>query len=196
MADTKAQIVISARDDTGAALAKAKAGFASLQSEAAGVATAFAGVAAAVSGLLAASGIATLLQRTASGLDALNDLKDATGSSIENISALEDVAARTGTSFETVGQALTKFNLALKEAKPGSDIAAVLNSIGLEANNLKQLDPAEALRQTCSAGSSLQAVISRPARSASLASVGPSSSWPALLARLSHRWPLQALRST
>ena len=40
-------------------------------------------------------------------IDKLNDLKDATGASIENISALEDVAKRTGTSFEAVGGALS-----------------------------------------------------------------------------------------
>lgn len=148
MADTKAQIVISARDDTGAALAKARAGFANLQQQAGGVANALIGVNAAITGVLAGTGLAALFSNTVRGLDALNDLKDATGASIENISALEDVAARTGTSFETIAQTLTKFNAALKEAKPGSDIAAVLNSIGLEVDNLRQLDPAEALRQT------------------------------------------------
>lgn len=151
MAETKAQIVISARDDTAAALAKAKAGFANLQQEAAGVATSFAGVAAAISGVLAGSGIAALVQNTVRSLDALNDLKDATGASIENISALEDVAARTGTSFETVSSSLIKFNQALNAAKPGSDIAQVFKAIGVDAERLKKIDPAEALQQTAQA---------------------------------------------
>lgn len=151
MADTKAQIVISARDDTAGALAKAKAGFSNLQQEAAGVATSFAGVAASISAVLAGSGIAALLQNTVRSLDALNDLKDATGASIENISALEDVAARTGTSFETVSSSLVKFNQALNSAKPGSDIEQVFKAIGVDAARLKQIDPAEALQQTAKA---------------------------------------------
>lgn len=82
------------------------------------------------------------------GVDALNDIKDATGSSIENISALEDVGRRTGASFETVGSILVKFNDVLSKATPKSDIANALKAIGLEADALKKLDPAEALRVT------------------------------------------------
>lgn len=82
------------------------------------------------------------------GVDALNDLRDATFSSIENISALEDVAARTGTRFETVSTALIKFNGALKDAKPGDAISDALDRIGLKADELRKLDPAEALLKT------------------------------------------------
>jgi hypothetical protein len=88
------------------------------------------------------------------GLDALNDLKDATGASIGNISALEDVALRTGTAFDSVGTSLVKFNKVLSEASPGSDAEKILTSIGLSARELKQLDPAEGLRRTAVALSS------------------------------------------
>lgn len=79
------------------------------------------------------------------GLDALNDLKDATGSTIENISALEDVAKRTGTSFETVGGALLKLNKGLKDIEPGNATSEALKAIGLDGEALKKIDPAEAL---------------------------------------------------
>jgi len=82
------------------------------------------------------------------GVDALNDIKDATGSTIENISALEDVGRRTGASFETVGSILVKFNDVLSKATPKSDMALALKAIGLEAGELRRLDPAEALRVT------------------------------------------------
>lgn len=82
------------------------------------------------------------------GIDALNDLKDATGASIENLSALEDIGARTGTSFDTVGSSLIKFNAVLKDAKPGSDQAAAFKALGLSIADLKAQDPAEALRKT------------------------------------------------
>lgn len=49
-------------------------------------------------------------KRINDGVDALNDLKDATGASIENISALEDIARRTGGGFGTVSTSLIKFN--------------------------------------------------------------------------------------
>ena len=82
------------------------------------------------------------------GVDVLNDLKDATGASIENISALEDVALRTGGSFDTVSTSLIKLNKGLADAKPGSDMAIAINAIGLSVDDLKKLDPAEAFRKT------------------------------------------------
>jgi len=88
------------------------------------------------------------LRNIVDGVDALNDLADATGASIENLSGLEDVAARTGTSFETVGSALVKLNKALADAKPGSDAAAAFDALGLSVKELKNVDPAEALRLT------------------------------------------------
>ena len=115
------------------------------------IAGAFGLIKSAVGGLAAGIGVGGLVALTKStidSLDALNDLKDATGASIENISALEDVALRTGTSLDTVGTSLVKFNAVLKDAKPGNDAAAALEALGLSAEELKRLDPAEALRQT------------------------------------------------
>lgn len=115
------------------------------------IAGAFGLIKSAAGGLAAGIGVGGLIAFTRStidSLDALNDLKDATGASIENISALEDVALRTGTSLDTVGTSLVKFNAVLKDAKPGSDAAAALDAIGLSVEELKRLDPAEALRQT------------------------------------------------
>jgi Mg2+ and Co2+ transporter CorA len=84
-------------------------------------------------------------------LDRLNDLADATGDSVENLSALEDIGARTGTAFESVSAALVKFNQSLKEAKPDSDIARVLSDIGLKADDLKRMEPSQALLTTAKA---------------------------------------------
>lgn len=129
--------------------AKKKAGEASASVDifrlsAAGVGSALAGL---VSGI-GVGGLAVLVKGLNDGVDALNDIKDATGATIENISALEDVAARTGTSFDTVGASLIKFNSVLKDAKPGSDAEQALKAIGLSSEELKRIDPAEALRQT------------------------------------------------
>lgn len=91
------------------------------------------------------AGITRFTSEAIRGLDALNDFKDATGASIENASALEDVAARTGTSFETATDAVVKLNKVLADAKPGSTQANLLQSIGLNAQELRKIDPAEAL---------------------------------------------------
>jgi hypothetical protein len=97
---------------------------------------------------LSAGALAGLVKGINDGVDALNDLKDASGSTIENISALEDAAARTGTSFDTVGTLLVKFNGILKDARPGSQAEAALKALNLSVRELQQLDPAEALRRT------------------------------------------------
>lgn len=82
-------------------------------------------------------------------VDAMNDLADATGASIENISALDGIARRTGASWDTVGQSLIKYNQALgTTTKAGGDAEKVLTALGLNAKNLREIDPAEALRQT------------------------------------------------
>ena len=115
------------------------------------ISRAFGGLKTAAAGLVGAislGGIAALSKQAIDSIDALNDLRDATGASIENLSALEDVAARTGTSFDAVGAGLVKFNATLKDAKPGSDTEAAFKALNLSLADLKALDPAEALRQT------------------------------------------------
>lgn len=144
MVDTVAKIVLTAEDKTAAAMASLRNGLSSIETRA----TSLRGVFGALVPAASFTGLAAAFKTINDGVDALNDLKDATGSSIENISALEDVAARTGTSFDTVGTALIKFNQILNEAKPNTDAAAALKAIGLEAEALKQIDPAEALRVT------------------------------------------------
>lgn len=95
--------------------------------------------------------ISTFVRDTNNAIDALNDVSDATGSSIENISALENVARRTGGSLDDVGSILVKFNQVLGDINPDSPAAQALKAIGLNAAELRRIDPAEALRQTADA---------------------------------------------
>jgi len=97
---------------------------------------------------ISAGAAVSLFRGVNDGVDAFNDLNDATKASIENLSALEDIGDRTGTSFDTVGAALIRFNQALKDAKPGSEAEESFKRLGLSVEALKKLDPAEALRQT------------------------------------------------
>ncbi len=116
-----------------------------------GIKSVAATVGPALAASLSAAGIAAFIKETAAGIDALNDLSDATGASIENLSALEDAAARTGTQMDTVGAALIKLNQQLSAADPGTGPAAALKAIGLEAEALRKIDPAEALLQVATA---------------------------------------------
>jgi hypothetical protein len=112
------------------------------------LASAAVGVGTAIAAAFSTAALVQFFRATVNGLDALNDLSDATGASIENLSALEDIAARTGTTFDTVGSALVRFNAELAGARPGSQTAEILQRIGLSAEELRQQDPAEALRRT------------------------------------------------
>lgn len=111
------------------------------------IGSALTGLGAGLAGALSVGAVAAFAQRTIDSIDALNDLSDASGASIENLSALEDIAARTGTSFDAVGTSIVKFNQVLNQAKPDNPAGQALKALGLSVTELRQLDPAEALRQ-------------------------------------------------
>lgn len=104
-----------------------------------------------VGGVFATQQLAGFIDRTIDGLDKLNDVADSTGSSVEKISALEDIGARTGTGIDAIEGALVKFNAALKEADGKNGVSQALKAIGVDAERLKQLDPADALLETAKA---------------------------------------------
>lgn len=132
--------------------AKAKADRAGQGLNGLGAASSFLqGQLAALAGSLTLGSMAAFVLQINNGIDALNDIKDATGSTIENISALEDIGKRTGASLDLVGGVLIKFNDVLSKAGPKSDIALQLQAIGLSAEELKRIDPAEALLKTAQA---------------------------------------------
>lgn len=118
--------------------------------EAAGesIKTAFTGIFAGLTFGAAVAGFRAITDQ----LDALNDVADATGASIENISALEDIGRRTGAGLETVEAAMVKLNQALNTAAdPNSGAAGALEAIGLSAKELTALDPAQALLKVAQA---------------------------------------------
>lgn len=112
------------------------------------IAGAFAPLGAAIAGVFSIGVMVNFTRAAVNGVDALNDLADATGTSVENASALDEIARRTGGSLDQVTGILTKFNQTLLAAKPGSGADQVLKQIGLNAEELKRIDPAEALRRT------------------------------------------------
>lgn len=107
-------------------------------------------------GLLASAvggvGLTQFVRNQVDAIDSLNDMADATGSTVEKISALRDIAQRTGTTVESADSILVKFNASLKDGgDPNTGPAAVLKRLGLNAAELRKQDPAEALRQTAMA---------------------------------------------
>ncbi len=112
------------------------------------VRTALSTLAPTLAGALSVGGLVAFVRSTVNAIDAMNDLADATGASIEEISKLDQVARRNGASLDQVGSMLVKFNAQLKEADGKNGASIALQAIGLEAAKLRQLDPAEALRQT------------------------------------------------
>lgn len=135
-------------DQLDAAKAKQLAATASQESMSIGFGSIKVGAFAAAAAIGA---FAAAFKNIVNGVDALNDLKDATGASIENISALEDIALRTGTSFDTVAAALIKFNGVLKDNKAGTATAEAFRAIGVSVEDLKALDPALALQKVAKA---------------------------------------------
>lgn len=148
MAQNDAKIVLSGEDKTKAAFDSAKRNLAQIQGTAEGLNSSFSRLGTVLGSAFAVGTFSAFIKGTAEGLAKLEDLKTTTGSSVQNLSALEDVGKRTGNTFETVADTLVKFNKVLIEATPGSDKANILKSIGLDAEALKRIDPAEALRQT------------------------------------------------
>jgi hypothetical protein len=141
----EAKVVYTAEDRTGPATASAKAGLMSVKEAAAiaGFQLASLGSAATLAGIVA------MVKKAAEGVDALNDIRDATGATVENISALERVQMQYGHAQGTATTSLIKFNQALQATvKPGSDAEKVIAALGLNAKQLRDMDPAEALRET------------------------------------------------
>ncbi|KQV85430.1 hypothetical protein [Rhizobacter sp. Root1221] len=105
------------------------------------------GVGLAGAALELAQALPNMFSAAIDGLDAFNDLRDATGSSVENISALDDISRRAGGTFETVETSLVKLNKALQDAGKNDAAGIAIREIGLDVEALKKLDPAEALVQ-------------------------------------------------
>ena len=96
-------------------------------------------------------GLGAAMRNALNVVDEFNDLRDATGASIENISALDRIARETGGTFDQVSSILVKFNQVLKDAQPGKGAGSVFKALGLDIEELKRQDPAEALRTTAKA---------------------------------------------
>lgn len=139
MVDSDTRIVITAADRTAAGVASAKAGLESLKTSFGSLQS----VVATLSGLGAVAMFTNWAKDTIAAASALDDLADATGSSVESLSKLANIATVSGASFETIDGAIKKLAVGLAGTDEESSKAGkALALMGIQAR-----DPAEALNE-------------------------------------------------
>lgn len=147
-ATSTVKFVLSAEDQASSVFQRVRNEIAGAGRDSAALRSIIGPLGAQLAGAFTVAAVGSWVNRVVEGVDALNDLKDATGASIENLSALEDIAARTGTSMETAGAAVLKLNQTLNTASdPKSDAAQAFKALNLSVEELKRLDPVEALQR-------------------------------------------------
>ncbi len=154
--DLKYIVTAEDRSDAGWAAFRRKGGqaFGDMEQRAAASAQNMGGVlSAAIGGAFTAAGVAMFAANVVKSIDALNDAADATGSTIEKMSALDDFARRTGATLQDVTGVVLTLQKSLSKA--GDDdtkgVGAALKAIGLEAEELRDIDPADALKKVADA---------------------------------------------
>lgn len=144
---TQPKITLSAEDRTAAAFASVSRNVDKLGFNLGTLKGLAGGALGALAVPVSAGAIAQLITESASAIDDIKDLSEAVGSSVESISALDGIARDTGATLDSVSGILVKFNGVLKDADPEKGAGAVLKALNLDIEELKRLDPAEALRQ-------------------------------------------------
>ena len=148
MTTTNAKIVLTAEDRASRVIGQVQKQMATAGSTATEFAGAVGLINPAFAAIAGAAGLTAFVKGALDARDALNDVADATGASIEGLSGLERVAKLNGGTLDDVAGILVKFNAALNEAgNPDSDAARVFASLGLSIKDLKAQDPATALQQ-------------------------------------------------
>jgi hypothetical protein len=146
---TQARITLTAEDKASAVIGKVRDQMTRTAASAQELSAAAGMIGPAFVALGSAVGLVTFVKNIFDAVDALNDVKDATGASIEGLSSLERVARQNGQTLDDVSGILVKFNKALQDAgDPKSDAAGVFSALGLSVKELKAADPAEALQKT------------------------------------------------
>ena len=140
--------LVSADDKASATFRRIRGEIAGLQGGMSSLSRVIGPIGPQLAGAFTVAALGAWVKRTVEGVDALNDLADATGDTVENLSALEDVALRTGTSMDAAGDAVVKLNKALGEAAkdPDSQAGQAIRNLGLNIKDLLALSPVERLQ--------------------------------------------------
>lgn len=151
MADNSAKIVITAVDNTKAGIDSATKGIQTLSGAISSI-PGFGGVAASLAAFAGLGAFKALIGDTISAAAAMDDLAEKTGASVENLSGLARVAKISGIDIGTVETGLIRLSKALAGADEESKGAGhALAAIGLEAEKLREQDPAQSLKEVADA---------------------------------------------
>jgi hypothetical protein len=128
----KAEVVLSAADQTKAAFDSAKRNLKGLGDQAQALPAKFGTLGVAIAGVFSAATI----KGAVDVLDRLDDLSEKSGVSVENLSALRYAGEVTGTTFESLAGGITKLNKNMAEAAGGGkEAAAAFKAVGVEVTN-------------------------------------------------------------
>ena len=145
------KVVISAVDNTQAAIASATKGVQTLSQAVANV-PGFTGLATSLAAFAGGAAIKSLIGDTISWAAGMDDLSEKTGASVEHLSALSRVARISGADMETVETGLIRLAKALAGADDEAKGAGhALAAIGLSAEALRGQDTAVSFKQIADA---------------------------------------------
>lgn len=142
MADNKTQIIITAKDETRAAIASAQQGLQSLTTGAASLGLQL----GALGGVASLGGIGLMAKQAIDAADNLGKMAQKVGVSVESLSALEYAGKLSDVSLEQLGTGLKKLSVNLNEVATNADgdAAAAFKAIGVSvkdaAGNLRNAD--------------------------------------------------------
>lgn len=141
MATARATYEITTKDKSTAVINKVKNGFTDLTKTVFSAKTAFAAAAGA-------AGIGAIVAASNKSIDALAKQADAIGVSTDKLAGLQFAAGQTaGITDQKLNKAIQTMTLRVSEATTGTGLAVdALQDLGISANELNLLDPAEQMR--------------------------------------------------
>ena len=134
----KTQIVISAKDETGAAINSARRGIDSLSVAGAKLDKAFSalGAAGGLAGVIGGAALVNSVKGAIDSLDKLNEASERVGVSVENLSALNFAGKMSGVEFEDMTAALTKLSVKMQDAAVGGkEASALFSDLGIKVTD-------------------------------------------------------------
>lgn len=134
----KTQIIITAKDETGAALSSVRRNLDTLGGAAAGLQSKFAFLAGAggLAGLLGGAGLSAVVKQSINDLDKLDEAAERVGVSVESLSALNFAGKLSGLEFEDMTTALTRLSVKMQDAAAGGkESAALFADLGIKVTD-------------------------------------------------------------
>lgn len=134
----KTEVIITAKDETRAAIASAQRGLQSLSSSAAGLKNSFSflGAGGGLVGLIGGAGLTATVKTAIDGLDALNDSAERLGITAEDLSALNFAGKLNGVAADEMAEALKKLSVKMKEAADGGkEAGALFDALGIKVTD-------------------------------------------------------------